>query len=268
MGMKERQGEPSCPRASGWSLTCTPHSSEALSPLLALGGQGLRNYPLLPSPPPQSTSAKAGKVPGPFPGVLNLPPARPTPPLTLLAVQMFPFTSRTLPDSLPVQLSSHPALRYAGSSFPPTPLSARPLSFPSSFPSTQQPAISSSSPESSIFPMAFFLPPFSRPHVGGSQLSPFSPILPPHPRLLPQPRALHPPPLAAWRRLQYIWGRGGGKRRGLLTWRPQSSGAAAPGGRGGKRSPIGLPSRLWCLTGNGPPFLPAGYCSDWTQAAS
>lgn len=35
--------------------------------------------------------------------------------------------------------------------------------------------------------------------------------------------------------------------------RPQSSGAAGPSGRGGKRSPNGLPSQ--CLTRNRPPFL-------------
>ena len=204
---------------------------------------GSRSEKLSSSPLPLSVPATTGKVPGAFSGVPHFPQTRPSPQPSQQSprtVQMSPshvhLTSRAIPDSSPAHPSSFPQLCSMPSvSSPPQLLSPPDTSTPSPRPcflASTQSTISGSSPASSN------LASFSILYMGLAQLSPFTPIS--SPQLLPQPCTLYSSPLPSRPTRAPA-----GKRRGLLLpWRPQSSGAAAPSGRGGKCNPTGLPSQL------------------------
>ena len=245
-------------------------------PIAGPSGQGLRNYPPRPSPhsPYQQWLAKCrapslGSLishrPGPPPQPSqppmhcpNVPQSRPSPP----GLSLTPHLSSLH------QLCSTPSV--VPHLHPPPPPSARPLSFPSS------PLVSPKHSASRLLLLTRLLQPphgfLSSPHSAAPKSDTHSSL--PSPHFVPSPRS---PPLA----LRSSPSSPGpwdlppahlvGKRMGLLTWRPQSSGAAAPSGRGGKRSPTGLPSQLvgmdhhCCLpagaqTGPGrlPGLLPSG----------
>lgn len=98
----------------------------------------------------------------------------------------------------------------------------------------------SSLSHTSNLPGAFFSSFSATPTSDTLRFLPSLPLRRLTPQLLPSSTLVTP----------FSWPRGrasnipGGKGRGLLTWRPQSSGAAAPSGQGGKRSPNGHPSQL------------------------
>ena len=202
----------------------------------------LSSLPLPHSPyHPRPAKCQAPSL-GPFishrPGPpLNHPSPSPTFQMSPSRVRL---TSRTIPDSSPAHLPSLPHL-CSMPSVPPLPSSSPRqtpqlslLAPPFSQALSQPPPV----PRRGSFP----LPSFSILHVGLAQLSPFTRISSPRPPPTPPPalRSLPGSPALSPKPPEHLLG----KRRGLLTWRPQSSGAAAPSGRGGKCTPTVLPSPL------------------------
>lgn len=203
------------------------------------------------SPPTLSTKsipAKADKVQGPFPRVLNFPQAGPAPHPNHLsyphALSECSPVPPTLPESSPAHLSSP---NFATASEPPgvflpTPLSSRPLNRPPLTSPLSQAlgSFSSSLSHTSNLSGAFFSSFSATPTSDTLGFLPSPPLRRLIPQLLSSSTFVTP----------FSWPRGrssripGGKGRGLFTWRPQSSGAAAPSGQGGKRSPNGHSSQL------------------------
>lgn len=59
-----------------------------------------------------------------------------------------------------------------------------------------------------------------------------------------------------------------GEKVGRLTWWPQSSKAAAPSGRGGKRGPPWFLLSTCLNLSRFNSICPSSYCSDWNQLSS
>lgn len=189
---------------------------------------GSRSEKLSPSPLPHSPyQPRLAKCQAPSLG--SLISHRPGPPLNhpsgpdaLSKCSPVTSTSPPGPSLTPHLLTYLPSLNFAlCPQFPPSPAS------------------SGSLPDSSNLAVAFFPSPLSASSTWDSLSSlPSPPFRPPNSS--PSPALFTPVPCPLDQPEHLL-----GKRRGLLlTWRPQSSGAAAPSGRGGKCNPTGLPSQL------------------------
>lgn len=135
------------------------------------------------------------------------------PPPTLAWV----FSSQLLPPTDPSGLPSTPLLSPKHSATPPPPHLLTPTSPGRFSPFSQQPPPQTRSARS-LHPHFVPLPHNFSPSLRSSRLFPGWATAPP----------------------AHL----GGNGRGLFTWWPQNSGAAAPRGRGGKHSPNGFPPPL------------------------
>lgn len=219
-----------------------------------------------PSPPapllPKSTPARLAKCRALSLGSLTphrpgLPPTSQLCPCSVLvSPSQGPFPSGTLPDASPAHLSYLP--QPCPGCFPLNPALCQPPQSPPPHPSTlpiTQLTFSSPSQTSNVS-RAFFLLPFNSSHFRRAQLAPCTPTSPPHPTAS-SPSLRSSPCIPGPTAAAHL-----GEGPGLRTWRPRSSGAAAPSGPGGQRSLKALRSRRLTEQTAGP-----ACNSGWTPAA-
>lgn len=257
---------PDCRSKLGSCVEPGLHTSllRSFPPMSDAWGQDLRNYPPpRPHCPYQPRLAKCqvpslGSLISHRPGpALN----HPSSPHALSKCPPVTSTSPPGPSLTPHLLTRLPSLNFAlYPQFPPspTPLSSRHLNSPSS------PLLSRKHSVNHLWLLTCLL----QPHLFQHPLRGTRSALSLHPHFVPPT-----PPPALLSLLQSpalstnqstCWGRGGA--------------SSSPGGRraaGQRPLAVGVGSATqlasppsWCLTGNGPPLLPASCCSDWTWVAS
>lgn len=227
-------------------------------------GQDLRNYP----PPPSHCPYQPRLAKCQAPSLGSLISHRPGPalnhPSSPHALSKCPPVTSTSPPgpSLTPHLLTHlPSLNFAlCPQFPPLPNSSllRTPQLPLLAPAFSQ-ALSQPSP-------APHLPPPTSPLSASSTWDSLSSLPSPPfrpPNSSPSPALFTPVPCPL-DQPEHLLGRGGA--------------SSSPGGRraaGQRPLAVGVGSATqlasppsWCLTGNGPPLLPASCCSDWTWVAS
>ena len=234
---------PDCRSKLGSCVEPGLHTSllRSFPPMSDAWGQDLRNYPPpRPHCPYQPRLAKCqvpslGSLISHRPGpALN----HPSSPHALSKCPPVTSTSPPGPSLTPHLLTRLPSLNFAlYPQFPPLPNSSL-LQTPQL--PLLSPAFSQALSQPSLAP---HLPPPTSPLSASSTWDSLSSLPSPpfrSPNSSPSPALFTPVPCPLDQPEHLL-----GKRRGLLlTWRPQSSGAAAPSGRGGKCNPTGLPSQL------------------------